>query len=305
MFRISLSIFLTSIIITFVFFENVIAQQADIDTTAKWERIGNLGLNFTNVGMKNWAGGGNDAISVSGLTNLNYNYSSKTNSWTNSLEAGYGIIKLGSEDLRKSDDRLIITSKYGFKAAENLEYSALLDFRTQFVRGYDYNQKKDSATNQYPMISNFMAPGYLNLGIGMNYHPYSFLDIYASFLSNRVIFVLDDSLSNIGSFGVDPGKEIKSELGSTVDLLLHTNIVENVDLKTRLNVFAPYKTFTTMVVNSETTINMKVNSYINAGFSLSVIYDENVNINRDDGTQGPDTQIKHVLSIGFAYKFNY
>jgi hypothetical protein len=70
-------------------------------------------------------------------------------------------------------------------------------------------------------------------------------------------------------------------------------------------VFAPYQEFTTMVVNSETTINLKVNSYINAGFSLSLIYDENVNIIRDDGTKGPDTQIKHVLSIGFAYKFDY
>jgi hypothetical protein len=178
----------------------------------KLERIGNLGLNFTNVGLKNWAGGGNNALSVSGLTNLNYNYSSKTESWSNSLEAGYGIIKLGSDDLRKSDDRLILTSKYGYIAAKNLSYSVLVDFRTQFVRGYDYNQNKDSVSGEYPIISNFMAPGYLNIGVGMNYHPFDFLDIYASFLSNRVIFVLDDSLSKIGSFGVEPGQKLKVNL---------------------------------------------------------------------------------------------
>lgn len=278
-------------------------QFADSDTTIKLEKIGTIGLNFMSVGLQNWAGGGNNAISIAGLTGLGLNYISSNMVLNNSLEAGYGVIKLGSESFRKSDDRLIISSKFGYKAADNLSYSALLDFRTQFDKGFDYN-KKDSLGN-FAYISNFMAPAYLTVGLGMNYKPADYLDLYLSPVSNRVIFVLDDSLSSIGAFGVDKGEKINSELGASLDLLIQKTLIENVDLKSRLNMFAPYEAFTTVVVNWEAGLMFKVNDYINAGFNVNVIYDEKVNITRDDNTKGPSTQIKHVISIGFAYKFDY
>ncbi|HRP01378.1 MAG TPA: DUF3078 domain-containing protein [Candidatus Kapabacteria bacterium] len=273
------------------------------DSNIKWDRTGLLGLNFSSVGLSNWAGGGNNSISVGANTGLGFNYIAKSISWNNSIEAGYGVIKLGNENFRKTDDRLIISSKFGHKAAENLSYSALLDFRTQFDRGYDYN-KKDTLGN-FLQISDFMSPGYLTLGLGMNYKPIDFIDIYFSPLSNRVIFVLNDSLSNVGAFGVSPGNHIKSELGSTFDMLIQKTLVQNVDLRSRLNLFAPYQSLSTIVVNWELGLNFKVNEYINAGFNLNLIYDDKILINRDDGSVGPATQIKHVILIGFAYKFNY
>lgn len=284
-------------------FEKLDVTFAESDSAKKLERIGIVGANFSSVGLSNWAGGGNNSISLGANTGLGLNYVTKSLSWNNSIEAGYGVIKLGSEGFRKTDDRLIVSSKFGHKAASHLSYSALLDFRTQFAKGFDYN-KLDSAGN-YLRISDFMSPGYLTIGLGMNYKPVDFIDIYFSPISNRVIFVLDDSLSQNGAFGVAPGKNIKSELGATYDMLLQRAIVENVDLRSRLNLFAPYEAIASIVVNWEFGLNFKVNEYINAGFNLSLIYDDKININRDDKTVGPATQIKHVINIGFAYKFNY
>jgi len=150
-----------------------------------------------------------------------------------------------------------------------------------------------------------MSPGYLTVGLGMNYKPVEIIDIYLSPLSNRVLFVLDDSLSRNGAFGVEPGKSVKSELGSTFDMLIQTPMVQNIDFRTRLNLFAPYQDFTSLIINWELGLNFKVNDFINAGFNLNMIYDDKVTINRDDGTQGPATQLKHAILIGFAYKFNY
>jgi len=284
-------------------FEKLEVTFAESDSAIKLERIGIVGANFSSVGLTNWAGGGNNSISIGGNTGLGLNYVTKSISWNNSIEAGYGVIKLGTDGFRKTDDRLIVSSKFGHKAASHLSYSALLDFRTQFAKGFDYN-KLDSAGN-YLRISDFMSPGYLTIGLGMNYKPVDFIDIYVSPLSNRVIFVLDDSMSIAGAYGVAPGKNIKSELGATYDMLLQKAIVENVDLRSRLNLFAPYEAITSIVVNWELGLNFKVNEYINAGFNLSLIYDDKININRDDGTIGPATQMKHVINIGFAYKFDY
>ncbi len=276
---------------------------ADSDSTIKLDRLGLVGINFSSVGLSNWAGGGNNSISIGGNTGLGINYIARNISWANSIEAGYGVIKLGSENFRKTDDRLIISSKFGHRATSHLSYSALLDFRTQFDEGFDYN-KVDSLGNYYK-ISDFMSPGYLTVGFGMNYKPTDFIDIYLSPLSNRVIFVLNDSLSSVGAFGVDPGKNIKSELGATYDMLIQKSIFENVDLRTRLNLFAPFNSLSTVVVNWEFGLNFKVNEYINAGFNLNMVYDDKIVINRDDKTVGPATQMKHVILIGFAYKFNY
>lgn len=303
-FFITILVFLANSILIFATtVEKLNIQFTNNDTTTKIERLGLLGVNFNSVGLKNWAGGGNNSISTSAKFGLGYNYITFNTVWNNSLEGGYGVVKLGDEGFKKTDDRIILSSKFGYKAANELSYSALLDFRTQFANGYDYN-KLDSQNN-YLIISKFMAPAYLTIGLGMNYKPLQIIDIYLSPLSNRIIFVLDEDLANNGAYGVTPGKKLKSELGSTFDMIIQSPIITNVDLRTRLNLFSAYENFTSVVINWEFGLNFKVNEYITAAFSLNSIYDEKININRDDGTYGPATQLKHVLLIGFAYKFNY
>jgi hypothetical protein len=279
-------------------------SQNDTNKTTEiknWSNGGITGLNFSNVGLKNWAGGGSDMISLSGLSMLFSNYKTHDLTWENTLDIGYGVVKQGKEDIRKSDDRIILTSKLGYNASQNLFYTALLDFRTQFDLGYDY-AKKDSLGNAL-LISDFMSPAYLNLGLGMNYKPDEYWQFFLSVVSNRLIIVLNEKLSNQGAYGVNPGEKIFSQLGASANIIFQKDILENVNLRTRLNMFSAYNRFTSVVVTSETVMTMKVNSFINASFGLDIVYDDKVMINRDDGTVGPDTQIRHVIAIGLAYKF--
>ncbi|MCO5250095.1 MAG: DUF3078 domain-containing protein [Candidatus Kapabacteria bacterium] len=297
-----LKIFLT-LLITFLFLNYfVYSQDANVAASdSTWDKGMFIGLNFSNTGLSNWAGGGQNAINVSSLLNLHANMKKENSSFQNSLEMAYGMTKLGKFGLRKSDDRLILVSNYGYKAAKSLEYSALLDFRTQFTKGYNYD-KIDAITGEYLYISNFMSPGYLNVGLGMSYKPDDYFQLYLSPISNRIIFVLDDTLSAQGAYGVEPGKNIKSELGATMALQYERKVYENINFKSRLTIFAPYEHFTTMVVNSETLMTFKINKYMNASISVEMIYDHNINVTRDNGTIGPALQLKHVLAIGIGYK---
>lgn len=274
------------------------------DSTAKtnWSKGGNVGINFTQVALSNWAGGGKSTVALAGSLSLFGNRKSDVSEWNNSLDIGYGVTKLGDDDeFRKSDDKFIFISKYGYKATKTLNYSAILDFRTQFNYGYNYDIL--DTNNRYRKISAFLAPGFLTLGVGMNYQPVEYLNIMLSPISNRLIIVMDEDLSNAGAFGVDKGKNIKSELGSALNVSFKKDVFSNVNVQSRLNVFSAFNNFTKAVVNWECLINMKVNSFLSANLALDAIYDEKVKIIRDVGKPRPATQFRNVLSLGLSYKF--
>ncbi|MFQ3608235.1 MAG: DUF3078 domain-containing protein [Chloroherpetonaceae bacterium] len=271
------------------------------DTTKNWTLTKNIGANFTQIGLKNWAGGGQNAVSVIGLFSGSAAYNKDDIAWESTLELGFGVTKLDTTPFRKSDDRIILLSKFtkGITTKAPLNYSAALDFRTQFAIGRDF-RTVDSLGNS-PKISNFFSPAYLILSLGIEYKPVDYFTMTLAPATGRIIFVLDEELSNAGAFGVDVGKTMNAELGWNFNAQFKKEIFENVTLQSRLNLFNAYENFGNLVVNSETLLLFKVNEYLNASFALDVFYDEKVQVLRDDRTVGPATQIRNTLALGFSY----
>src|SRR4051812_29436730 len=84
------------------------------DTTRYWKRSATTTLNFSQVSLTNWVGGGQSSVSFTGLINGFANYEKKKFSWTNSMDLGYGLVKIGTHStFRKSDDKIILTTKAG------------------------------------------------------------------------------------------------------------------------------------------------------------------------------------------------
>ncbi len=278
------------------------AQTEAPDTLGRWEKGGNTSLTFSQVGLKNWAGGGQNTIAVSGQASLFATMKDGTSEWSNTFDGGYGLTKLEKADVRKSDDKLIVASKYGYRFANDLFGSGLVELRTQFTDGFNYD-RFDSVAGNYQRISRLLAPGYVTVGLGVTWKPADFVEVLVAPLSNRAIIVLDDSLSAQGAYGVDPGEHVKFEFGSLLNATFKKEVVTNVTLASRLNVFASYRQFTAMVVNWESLFTLKVNDYINASFGVDLIYDPSVVTHRDDGTIGPRLQFRDVIGIGFGYRF--
>lgn len=272
------------------------------DTVSSWKKGALFNLGFSQVSLSNWAAGGNNTVSGNIIVNLHANYVGKKQSWENTLNMGYGVLKQNKSDIQKTDDNLELTSKYGRKASKHWSYAGLLNFNTQFSAGYDY-------PNDSTKISTFLAPGYLLGAIGMDYKPTTYFSVFLSPITSKTTIVTDKKLSDAGSFGVDAGEKIRNEFGGYARAEFTKEIMKNIKLTSTLGLFSNYLENPENVdVNWEMLILMKVNKYITVSLNTKLIYDHDITITRDsngDGNNdvnGPRTQFKEILSVGFSYK---
>jgi hypothetical protein len=281
------------------------------DTTA-WFLGGTTALNFSQVFLQNWAAGGQSSISGTALVQLFANYKRGNMSWDNNLDLAYGLLRQGDQGVViKTDDRIDFTSKFGQKATEKWYYSGLVNFRTQFAPGYEI---VDGVPDQNNLISDLLAPAYTLVALGMDYKPSPKFTAFLSPATYKLTVVMNDSLAAIGAFGVDPGQNFRSEIGGYVRLGYTNEIVENVTLTTRIDLFSNYLNNPQNIdINWEMLISMKINKYLSATIATQLFYDDDITLQKrdpviEDGVvidngRGPGVQFKEVLGIGFNYKF--
>ena len=142
--------------------ETKLKNATKTDTIRSWKKGALFNLGFSQVTLSNWAAGGNNSISGTGVANFHLTYKGGKCAWENNLILGYGILKQNQESIQKTDDNIELTSTYGRKATQNWFYSGLINFKSQFTDGFNY-------PNDSVKISTFLAPGYLLGAAGMNY----------------------------------------------------------------------------------------------------------------------------------------
>ena len=272
------------------------------DTTSvegPWKSKGMASLNFSQVSLTNWAQGGESSYAVNALSAFSMDYLNGNSSWNNSIDAGYGIQKVGEKEAGKTDDHIELVTKYGYKTSKNWNISANLNMKTQFTKGF-----KLTETDKI-LISDFMSPGYILLSLGMEYKPNDSFFASISPLSGKLTIVTNDSLSTVGSFGVEAGNNIRSEFGGSVKVGVNKEIMKNVTLTTTLDLFSNYiKTPQNIDVSWKMLINMKVNEFLSANISTHLLYDDDIAFTDSNGVnRGPRVQFKEILGVGFSVKF--
>ena len=272
-------------------------------TDTLWRSSAAFGINFTNVGLNNWAGGGQNALSFTGVFVGTVAYHKDKVHWNNFLDLAYGFTRLGknSAPYRKSDDRIYFQTKFAYEHNSKLRYAALADFRSQFAQGYNYydNIKPDSSVK----ISNFLAPAYVTASLGLEYLPFKSTSIIFSPVSAKYTIVDDEELSAQGAFGVAKGQKLRKEYGVSLMAKYKADIMKNVTFATQLYLFDNYNNFNVDVF-WDCFLYLKVNKFLTTTFTTNLIYDDDVNITRDNGTVGPAVQFKNVLAVGIVYKLN-
>jgi len=261
-----------------------------VDTS--WKKGGFINVNFSQVSLDKWAQGGENSLALSGALNLFANYAKDKTTWDNNIDLAYAILKSGPAPSRKSDDKIDFTSKFGRKMSEHWSYSALFNFKSQFTKGYKYPDDSN-------VVSKFLAPGYVTLALGFNYKPVDYFEVFISPATGRLTIVHDDVLSAVGAYGVKPGEKTRMEFGAYLNMKFKKDIMENVTLMTKLELFDNYSDDNgnnrkNVDVNWETSLNMKVNKFITASIATQLIYDHDVI---------KHTQFKEVIGVGLGYKF--
>ena len=299
-------------------FGSAFAQTTEAEETLKkqskdslegWTTGGVASLNLTQVGLTNWSAGGENSMSVTGLVSLYANLKKGNSTWDNSLDLAYGVLQQGEDAVRKTDDRIDFTSKYGQKASKNWYYAGLVNFKSQMTPGY----ANDSTWDR---LSDFLAPAYVLGAIGMDYKPNEVFNLFISPITTKMTIVNDQTLADAGAYGVDPaeydpitgailssGKTTRVEYGGYLRALFKKDIMKNVNLQSKLELFSNYEAAEYIDVNWEMLIAMKVNKYISATISTQLIYDHDIDILDSDGKIGPRTQFKEVIGLGVSYKF--
>lgn len=274
------------------------------DTTDKtWKTGGLLNVNLNQGSLSNWAAGGDkSSFSVASLVSLYAYYKKDKHVWDNTLDLAYGLVNTTSLGTRKADDRIDFLSKYGYQISpKNWYIGALVNFRTQFTKGFSYPENDPKV-----MTSDFLAPAYVLVSPTISYQPNENFSVSMSPATARWTIVANDSLSSVGAYGVDPGKKIRTEFGAFASVNYKAKISENASYQARLDLFSNYlRNPQNIDLYMTNVLLLKVTKLITVNLSLDMIYDDDVaSVDKDGNTRGPRLQLKQLLGVGLAYRFN-
>jgi DUF3078 family protein len=265
------------------------------DTTKVWTTKGTVSILFNQSTFDNWQAGGENNISGNAGINYDFNYKKGDWSWDNKIIASYGLVKTKTSSFaKKTDDRLEINSLLGKKASGYWYYSAFLNFKTQFTKGYQYeNIDGVEVRNEY---TNFMSPGYLSFGPGMLWKKDDNLKVNLSPATSKLTFVDKEmTLPNEEYFGVTEGESMRYELGFNASAYYKFGVVANVSFENILNLYTNYLEETKNVdLDYQLNIVLKINKYLTTNINFQTIYDDNA-------FEG--FQIRQVFGVSVNYGF--
>ncbi len=291
-----------------------------------WSKGGFFSSTLSNTTFSNWAAGGtnNTAFLING--NIFAIKKDSNYTWENYLKASYGVIRNGASKIAdplnpsanknnpfvKNTDELIILTKYGRRISDKLNYSALFNLNTQMFPGW----APEDIFREQLHVSNFLAQGFGYFSIGIDIKPQSYFSIYLSPVTAKYTIVREQRLADMGLYGVEAatydtlgnklsdGQKYRIELGWYMNLFFNKDIMKNINLQSRLELFNNYNTLGIIDVNWQTTLNMKVNKYITVSFINQMLYDNDIDVNNNvtDGIQRR-LQLRNFFGAGFSYKF--
>ena len=273
------------------------APAAEEAPKAVWNKGIATTIGFSQLSLMQWAAGGAGQLTLNTYADLYANLTKGRVIWANDLQAGYGFSESFETGFKKSDDRLIFDSKLGYKAAEKLYLSAVYNFRTQFAPGFSGDE----------LVSDFFAPAYTSLGLGIDYTPVKNVAINFAPLTGKVTMVRPEELRT--RYGNAADQFARFELGAQlkVDAKLE---VENFKVGTSLVLFSDYLNKPLNIkVNWDVNAEAKITKFFSVNLRTNMIYDDNVLVPKlkkgtvDQYYDGKGIQFKELFSIGFSYTF--
>ncbi len=278
-----------------------IAKNEKDTSTSVWKKGGLFNLNINQGTLSNWSAGGDKfSFSLNSFLNVFAFYKKNKNSWDNSLDLAYGIVKTTSLGNRKSSDRIDLLSKYGYALSKHLNAALLGNFRSQFAKGYAYS-KTVGGLDSASLTSKTFMPAYVLLSPGLDYKPSESFSLFVSPATARWIIVGDDGLAPL--YGVPFGENARQEFGAFASANYLQKFGANLTYKSKLDLFSNYKSNPKNIdIFWSNVLAAKITRYINVTFTIDMIYDDDTK-NVEAG-KGPAPQILQLMGIGFAYNFN-
>jgi len=259
-----------------------------------WHKLVVFNLNFSQAAFtNNWTGGGVSSVALNTNFDFKAEYNKSPLDYTTELNLLYGTAETKGQGTRKTNDRIFFDNKIATNISKKWLFFGSLTFESQFANGYNY---PDSVAPQ--KISGFMAPGYLTESVGFEFKPSKFFDLRLGTGTARQTFVLDTTIyhNQPDNYGVKPDHTFLNQLAFQVVATFDKDIMQNVHLNARYNLFIPYYGTATNYVTHrvDATLTAKVNRLIAVTINGTFLYDKNTS---------PQAQGTEALGLGAIYKF--
>jgi len=307
----------------------------EVEKPKYWTSSLMTNLSVGQTSLTNWAAGGDNTVSFAGFVDGNANYEKDVMFWNNRLQLDYGFLYASSKPiLQKSNDRIYLESKWGYKAYKDVLYfSANYDFKSQFSTGYDYNTPgslvdengedlkgdalKQAWKDARALKSGFLAPAYTNLALGLDYKPANWLSVNFAPLTGGFVIVRNEALRESYSMPLKKeyegvadaptdGSQLMSsrfEFGAQLKVDAKVNINDNFAYTTQVVLFANYLDIKHCPrINWDNRIDWKLAKYFSLTLTTNLIYDDTIMI-ADKNGENPKArvQFKESLAFGFTY----
>ena len=249
-----------------------------------WTKSWVLNVSGNQASYQNWSNGGVNTISSAASTLLRIKYNGQVIANSIRVNLKFGQTWLDGEDSKKTSDLINLKNKVDYFLADE-EYSAFaeVDFRTQFVKGYD-----DDYEN---IISSFMSPGYITESIGFSYQPVDFFSAQLG-IGLKQTFVWADSLDKYYGLGKD--EDFRKEGGVTISISVDKDFAETFNYSAEMNAFTnlliPVRS-TDIILRNE--LSGKLNSFLSTVIQFEVQFDDDIS---------RKIQIRQAIQVGFNIK---
>jgi len=271
----------------------------DVPDTGKktWIKGGAYALSIGQGSQSNWAAGGDDfSFTINTSLRLFAFYKKTKHSWDNTLDINFGYLNTTSLGSRKNDDRFDLLSKYGLKLNKKFNLATLVNFRSQFLKGYTY------PNNVKTFASAFLSPAYLVVSQGIDFKPNKELSIFVSPVTSRWVFVTDSTLSAKGEYGVKQHTHSINQNGAFATIGYQRAFNKMVSYKSRVDLFSNYQKDPQNVdVFMTNTFSAKVAKIIAFSWNVDMIYDDDVRLFGPENSS-PGLQFKSIIGVGLQVK---
>ena len=287
-----------------------------------WTNTLNANLNFGQTYLSQWVAGGFNNISVTANVDAVAKFAKGKALGNSRIQLEYGQLYSADKPIfQKTKDRIYLESKWGYQTSvKNLAYSASIDFKTQFGKNYTYGTPKeyqgDEPTREDWLIartlkSGFLAPAYLNIGVGALWTPAPWISINVAPLSGGGVLVTIPELRKTYGMDLREGSEteytnFRAEFGAQIKVDMAWVVNDVFSYSTQVTAFYNYLTPKMEPrITWDNKISWKVVKFFAINLSTNLIYDPRVLVRDTDkttpGLEAKGVQFKEYCELGFTY----
>jgi len=249
--------------------------------------------------FSNWTKGGESSFAtvMDLMGKAIYNNKEASTRWTSMARLKFGTISTPDKGFRKNHDEFSLDSKFNQNAWSKIGLSASFYMKNQIARGYNY-------PNDSVVVSKFLNPGTMTIGIGAEYKPFEKTTLNLAPLSYKTTFVFDTARIDQTIHGIASDQRARQEFGVQLVVESEFSPLEDLKVTNRARFFSNYLNHPQNIdVDWELNVSQKIAWFFTVSLNLHLIYDDDVRFTvfgeDDNPVMNPDGSEKKVPKLQF------